>query len=100
MRKMANDRLVNFGDVILNEVKNLFVFCRFFVTLRMTMFFLIIGVMMFSCKAKGPYNPYIRMKKDEKPSTINNKEIKKLEDNSRKSGKKQMRRNRKKVYSS
>jgi len=60
---------------------------------------LIIIALIFSCKAKGPYNPYIRMKKDEKPSTINNKEIKKLEDNSRKSGKKQMRKNRKKVYS-
>lgn len=91
--------LNNFYCVILGVTKNLKNKNTFFTSFRMTMAVLSVVILMSSCRSKGPYNPYLKMKKDEKPSTINNKQIKELEDNSRKSGKKQMRKNRRKVYS-
>jgi hypothetical protein len=58
----------------------------------------IIVVFLFSCKAKTPYNPYLKMKKDEKPSVLINNEHVNAENESKKKGKKQLRKNRRKVY--
>lgn len=56
---------------------------------------LLVIAMVVSCKAKTPYNPYLKSK--EKPSELITEERKKMEKSAIKKSRKQLRKNRKAV---